>query len=74
MCTIYARTFVTAQGLDRPTKFHRACPTKRTEADIAVARAAILDVISDDPPLAGRQAFHRLVARSAELIHAGAAP
>jgi hypothetical protein len=73
MCTIYAHTFVIAQGLDRPTKFYRACPTRRTEVDIAGVHAAILDVISDDPPVAVRQVFNQQVVRSAEGIQAGSA-
>ena len=28
-----------------------ACPTRRSRADIAAIRAAILDIIGDDPPM-----------------------
>jgi hypothetical protein len=46
--------------------FNRACSTKqsrRTKRDISAIRAAILDVIEDDPPMTVRQVFYQLVAR-----------
>jgi len=36
---------------------------KRTKAEIAIVRAAILDVVGDDPPMTVRQVFYQLVAR-----------
>jgi len=42
------------------------CSTKqsrRTKRDISAIRAAILDVIEDDPPMTVRQVFYQLVAR-----------
>jgi hypothetical protein len=47
-------------------KTYRACPTKRprrSKADIAAIRTAILNVIEDDPPMTVRQVFYQLVAR-----------
>jgi hypothetical protein len=44
---------------------YRACPTnraRRTKAEIAALRAAIHDVIEDDPPMTVRQVFYQLVA------------
>jgi citrate lyase gamma subunit len=46
--------------------FNRACSTKqsrRTKRDISAIRAAILDVIEDDPPMTVRQVFYQLVSR-----------
>lgn len=45
---------------------YRACPTnraRRTKAEIAALRAAIVDVIEDDPPMTVRQVFYQLVTR-----------
>ena len=45
---------------------YRACPIKRprrTRAAIDGIKQAILDVISDDPPMTVRQVFYQLVAR-----------
>jgi hypothetical protein len=46
-------------------KSYRACPTRRrrTKADIATIRGAILAVIDDDPPMTVRQVFYQLVTR-----------
>ena len=44
----------------------RACSTKRDrrpKADVAAIRAAIVDVIEDDPPMTVRQVFYQLVTR-----------
>ena len=41
----------------------RACPTRRSRGDIAAIRAAILDIIGDDPPMTVRQVFYQLVSR-----------
>jgi hypothetical protein len=45
---------------------YQACSTKRarrTKADIAAIRDAIIEVIEDDPPMTVRQVFYQLVAR-----------
>jgi hypothetical protein len=45
---------------------YRACPTsraRRTKADIAAIRAAIREVIENDPPMTVRQVFYQLVSR-----------
>jgi len=45
---------------------YRACPTngaRRTKAEIAAIRAAIHEVIGNDPPMTVRQVFYQLVAR-----------
>jgi hypothetical protein len=42
---------------------YRACPTRRTKADIASIRDAIVEVIDDDPPMTVRQVFYQLVGR-----------
>src|SRR6186997_2944088 len=44
-------------------EFYQACPTRRTKADIAAIRDAIIAVIEDDPPMTVRQVFYQLVAR-----------
>ena len=46
--------------------FYRACPIKsgrRTKAEIAAIRAAIIAVVEADPPMTVRQVFYQLVAR-----------
>jgi len=45
------------------TKFYRACPTRRTKADIAAIRDVITEVIAEDPPMTVRQVFYQLVSR-----------
>ncbi len=46
---------------------YRACPTsgatRRSKAEIAAIRDAVIDVIEADPPMTVRQAFYQLVAR-----------
>ena len=47
-------------------KSYRACPTRRarrSKADIATIRDAIIDVIEGDPPMTVRQVFYQLVTR-----------
>ena len=39
----------------------RACPTRRSRHDMAAIRAAIRDVIGEDPPMTVRQVFYQLV-------------
>jgi hypothetical protein len=49
-----------------PTTSYRASPTKsvrRTKAQIAAIRTAIVDVVEADPPMTVRQVFYQLVAR-----------
>ena len=49
-----------------PMSTYRACPTnraRRTKAEIAAIRTAIVDVIEDDPPMTVRQVFYQLVTR-----------
>jgi hypothetical protein len=41
----------------------RACPTRRSRDDMAAIRAAIYDVIGEDPPMTVRQVFYQLVSR-----------
>jgi hypothetical protein len=51
---------------DDHSRTYRACPIKRprrTRAAIDGIKQAILDVISDDPPMTVRQVFYQLVAR-----------
>jgi hypothetical protein len=44
---------------------YRACPTRRTKADIAAIRDTIIAVVKEDPPMTVRQVFYLLVARGA---------
>jgi hypothetical protein len=42
-----------------------ACSTKRSRDEMKAIRAAIIEIIADDPPMTVRQVFYQLVARGA---------
>ena len=57
--------------------FNRACPIKRsrrTKADVAAIRDAIVEVIEDDPPMTVRQVFYQLVDARRDREDRGAVP
>jgi hypothetical protein len=50
-------------GKGTPGQSYRACPTRRTKANITAIRDTIVDVIGGDPPMTVRQVFYQLVTR-----------